>query len=772
MRRLHAQRLSHASLQLSAAALCFAALLTTALPVAGAAAPTTAAAWVSVINEAEWIPAGLAVTTSVPPAAGGSDVLFASVAGGATTPHVAVRASPQTISFVNVTTGHTVETLLLDPAPNSQYSLFVSSTGQATPPLAVATLRGPAASDWPQQRTDKALFRVVSADLSHPAAAINTTSANCWQCLAVFRTVAVAASIVDPGFLTASVPHPIIVRVSAWGDPSAVVVHEATYDWLETGVYTLVLPAASRGGAGAAYLVAHDGGRSVAVPLVVWAVVLVVLVLCYNALWLCYSRFGSAGDTDSLPHLSAPAADLASHATYEADAATTGAARIKPGSKGRVVSIDTFRGMALAIMIFVNYGGGGYWFLNHSWWNGLTVADLVFPWFVWIMGTSMAISHASAKRKGISTPALLLKVFIRSVKLFCIGLFLNNGMDLSNWRILGVLQYFAVSGLAVGVVSNLVPRLPVGGVAATEKPPDLTNAYGAVVTGPAASAEYDVMVVRRGQPKFADCLPFLLQWFVVFVFVGVYLCIQFLLDVPGCGRGYFGPGGNGNFGQHRGCTGGAHGYVDRQIFGEHHIYHDLDAAGVPISAATCHGVTRYDCNVYDPEGTLGFLTATFICFMGLQAGRILVTYREHNERLLRWITWGLVEVAIGTALCGASQNDGIIPLTKNLWSPSFVLVMAGTGNLVLSLFYWLVDVKHWWAGAPFKYVGMNSIMVYAGSELLQNFLPFTIMLKPPIPDDNLGFHSHTSALVGNSIGVATWFLIAFLFARNKFFVNV
>lgn len=33
-------------------------------------------------------------------------------------------------------------------------------------------------------------------------------------------------------------------------------------------------------------------------------------------------------------------------------------------------------------MCFVNYDGGGYWFFNHSKWNGLTVADLVFPWYV------------------------------------------------------------------------------------------------------------------------------------------------------------------------------------------------------------------------------------------------------------------------------------------------------------------------------------------------------------------------------------------------------
>lgn len=48
----------------------------------------------------------------------------------------------------------------------------------------------------------------------------------------------------------------------------------------------------------------------------------------------------------------------------------------------RVLGIDTFRGISLCIMIFVNASGGRYAFLNHSRWNGLTVADLVFPWCV------------------------------------------------------------------------------------------------------------------------------------------------------------------------------------------------------------------------------------------------------------------------------------------------------------------------------------------------------------------------------------------------------
>lgn len=53
-------------------------------------------------------------------------------------------------------------------------------------------------------------------------------------------------------------------------------------------------------------------------------------------------------------------------------------------------------------MIFVNYGGGGYWYFAHSPWNGLTVADLVFPWFLWIMGVSLAISIRSQLRNSLA----------------------------------------------------------------------------------------------------------------------------------------------------------------------------------------------------------------------------------------------------------------------------------------------------------------------------------------------------------------------------------
>ena len=98
----------------------------------------------------------------------------------------------------------------------------------------------------------------------------------------------------------------------------------------------------------------------------------------------------------------------------------------RPRRKRRVKSLDAFRGLAIVIMIFVNYGGGGYSFFAHAKWNGLTIADLVFPWFMWIMGVSLVISIQSQLRNSKSRADLIKNVIRRSVILFCLGLIVNR----------------------------------------------------------------------------------------------------------------------------------------------------------------------------------------------------------------------------------------------------------------------------------------------------------------------------------------------------------
>ena len=103
-------------------------------------------------------------------------------------------------------------------------------------------------------------------------------------------------------------------------------------------------------------------------------------------------------------------------------------------------------------MIFVNYGAGGYAVLEHASWNGLHFADLVFPWFMWIMGACVPISLMSSFRKQLSNTSIFFNVLKRSIKLFCLGIFLGAGPTLECMRIFGVLQRFGICYLVVTTI--------------------------------------------------------------------------------------------------------------------------------------------------------------------------------------------------------------------------------------------------------------------------------------------------------------------------------
>ncbi len=113
----------------------------------------------------------------------------------------------------------------------------------------------------------------------------------------------------------------------------------------------------------------------------------------------------------------------------------------------RLESLDVFRGLTIALMILVNSPGNQtpYPFLDHSDWHGCTLADLVFPFFIFIVGISSVFSLSQSAGK--SRPELILKICKRSLIIFLIGLFLNafpNHFDLSSLRLFGVLQRIAL----------------------------------------------------------------------------------------------------------------------------------------------------------------------------------------------------------------------------------------------------------------------------------------------------------------------------------------
>ncbi|HEV2523116.1 MAG TPA: heparan-alpha-glucosaminide N-acetyltransferase domain-containing protein [Candidatus Acidoferrales bacterium] len=124
---------------------------------------------------------------------------------------------------------------------------------------------------------------------------------------------------------------------------------------------------------------------------------------------------------------------------------------------GRMVSLDVFRGITIAAMILVNDPGSWehiYPPLEHAEWNGWTPTDLIFPFFLFIVGVSMTLSFASRVARGVTRRALAIHVLRRSALIFLIGLFLNGfpNFDFSSIRIMGVLQRIALCYLAGGLL--------------------------------------------------------------------------------------------------------------------------------------------------------------------------------------------------------------------------------------------------------------------------------------------------------------------------------
>ena len=123
----------------------------------------------------------------------------------------------------------------------------------------------------------------------------------------------------------------------------------------------------------------------------------------------------------------------------------------------RLLSLDILRGITVAGMILVNNGWGeSFEMLNHAKWNGMTPCDLVFPFFLFIMGISCYLSLVKSEFK--PTPKVIRRIIKRTVLLFAIGLFINwfdNAIEgdflcFGHLRIWAVMQRIA---LCYGIVS-------------------------------------------------------------------------------------------------------------------------------------------------------------------------------------------------------------------------------------------------------------------------------------------------------------------------------
>ncbi|XP_072753444.1 heparan-alpha-glucosaminide N-acetyltransferase isoform X2 [Anoplolepis gracilipes] len=299
---------------------------------------------------------------------------------------------------------------------------------------------------------------------------------------------------------------------------------------------------------------------------------------------------------------------------------------------------------------------------------------------------------------------------------------LGTDAQLENIRIFGVLQRFGITYLIVGLV------------------------YLCFTSQQSKAAQNlsQTWIIH----KMRDVLSLLPHWCVMLTLVKVHCALTFALPIPGCPTGYLGPGGRHADGKYFNCTGGAAGYIDRILLTPSHIYQ-----GPTIDSI-------YGSGPFDPEGILGCLTSTFQVFLGVHTGIILMMYRDWKERVIRWLLWAVFYGCLGCAF----HFTNLIPINKNLWSLSFVLVSTCFALVFLSGCYLLIDVARIWRGGPFRIPGMNALALYVGHSMCYQIFPFHW---------KIGAMDNRALCLTESIWVVTlWTVIAYVMHRKRIYITL
>jgi predicted acyltransferase len=166
---------------------------------------------------------------------------------------------------------------------------------------------------------------------------------------------------------------------------------------------------------------------------------------------------------------------------------------------------------------------------------------------------------------------------------------------------------------------------------------------------------------------------------------------------------------------------------------------------------------------YDPEGVLCIISATSVTLMGAITGNLLRNQNltSHRKALVMFLL-GLGLLAVALAL------SPVYPVIKKIWTVPFNLLTAGLSLLLLSLFYFLMDVKGWRAGSFFfKVIGMNSITIYLGGRIIDFYHTSEFLLGwIAIPAGDFG-----KPVILTGMILAEWLFLYYLY-RNKIFLRV
>ncbi|XP_049375002.1 uncharacterized protein LOC125840058 isoform X1 [Solanum verrucosum] len=336
----------------------------------------------------------------------------------------------------------------------------------------------------------------------------------------------------------------------------------------------------------------------------------------------------------------------------------------------RVVSIDVFRGICVFLMILVDYAGSVFPSVAHSPWNGVRLADFVMPFFLFVVGVSLAIVNKIVLDRTGAT----LKVVIRTLKLFVLGIFLQGG------------YLHGITGLTYGVD---IERIRWMGI------------LQRIAVGYIIAALCEIWLPCQEMKRVALFRNYICQWCIMFLLSAIHCGLIYGLYVPDwqfsvsqstgstiyevkCSvRGDLGPA----------CNSAA--MIDRYILGIDHLY----AKPVYRNMKECNGSNRDTVSesmpswchaAFDPEGIVSSLTAAATSIIGLQYGHILVQFQDHKGRLYNWSILSLSLLAVGLFLDFVGM-----PLNKSLYTISYMLVTSGAAGITFCLLYLLVDIYGW-----------------------------------------------------------------------------
>ncbi len=422
-------------------------------------------------------------------------------------------------------------------------------------------------------------------------------------------------------------------------------------------------------------------------------------------------------------------------------------------TKERLISLDVFRGFTILLMTIVNNPGSWatvYPPLLHSEWNGCTPTDLVFPFFIFIMG--VAVSFAMPTKTIDSTT--FNRILVRSLRMFCLGVFFN---------FFGKIQLFGLEGIPL-VIGRLIVTTAIGYSLMGNFNSKIKTYLAFLIL-----ALY-ILLAYGGIEAYQNVrLPGVLQRIGIIYFMLSFLylkttqktqlllalslllgywALMTLVPVPEIGVVNLEKGTNWVA------------WLDHILL-KGHLWE----------------VTK----TWDPEGVLSTVPALVTGIIGLLIGQLLNRSLPKLEIAKKMGFYGTTLIVLGLVW------NIVFPINKALWTSSYVLYTAGLATVFLTLFYFIIDIANYKKGTKlFLFWGVNPMIVFFLSEIIPQAFVMISFQNPKIPTEQINlldylyafgvlpffYNPMMASLAFALIYVVFWTILLWYFYKNKMIFKV